>query len=165
MRSRMPLQPPECAWTISSLGRRSCVMTISVPRPRGVEVDGHERAVIAGERRVPGEDDAARARDLLVRARVRDRALGRVHDDLELAADARVELHVRALGVEGAHPARELGGIEPGVEELGGGRRDLAADDGGGDLCDCVHFRFLCLVFLPVANSSSAARLSVQKRW
>ena len=59
----------------------------------------------------------------------------------------------------------ELGGIEPGVEELGGGRRDLAADDGGGDLCDCVHFCFLCLVFLPVANSSSAARLSVQKRW
>src|SRR5688572_5937370 len=35
----------------------------------GVEVDGHERTVIAGERRVPGEDDATRARDFLVRPR------------------------------------------------------------------------------------------------
>src|SRR5687767_14276867 len=81
--------------------------------PPGVEVDGDQRALIAGERRVPGEDDAARARDFLVRARVRDRALGRVHDDLELAADARVELHVRAYSVERSHPGGELAGIQP----------------------------------------------------
>ncbi len=33
MVSRIEVQPPVCAVTISALGRRSCVMTISVLRP------------------------------------------------------------------------------------------------------------------------------------
>ncbi len=88
-----------------------------------------------------------------------------MHDDLEFAADARVDLDVRVLGISGTHPHRELGGIEPGVEELGGGRRDLAADGEGRDLGNGVHFGFLRVGFLRVTSSSSAARLSVQKRW